>query len=137
MGHSFCCKEVLYLLYLYLLTHSLTHSLTGVCLPPQQVSTMTKNPYPLLDFIMLGPLFAFANIYFGSPLPEVYVAGFLAVSQHSVYSTVNFSTFATEASGLIKVLFQVHETVSFTICGIRPARLIAKVLKFTDCTCVA
>ena len=41
---------------------------------------MTKSPYPLLDFIMIGPLLAYANIYFGSPLPEFYLALFLAVS---------------------------------------------------------
>ena len=41
---------------------------------------MCKSPYPLLDWIMVGPLLAFANIYFGSPLPEIYVAIALAVS---------------------------------------------------------
>ena len=43
---------------------------------------MTKSPYPLLDWIMVGPLLAFANIHFGSPLPEVYVALAIAVSRH-------------------------------------------------------
>ena len=45
-----------------------------------QISAMTKSPYPLLDFIMVGPLLAFANIYFGSPVPELYVALAVAVS---------------------------------------------------------
>ena len=41
---------------------------------------MTKSPYPLLDSIMVWPLLAYANIYFGSPVPEVYVAIAMAVS---------------------------------------------------------
>ena len=41
---------------------------------------MTKSPYPLLDSITIGPLLAYANIYFGSPLPELYLIIFLAVS---------------------------------------------------------
>ena len=41
---------------------------------------MTKSPYPLLDSIMVGPLLAYANIYFSSPLPELYLVIFLAVS---------------------------------------------------------
>ena len=45
-----------------------------------QIATMTKSPYPLLDWIMLGPLLAFANTKFGSPLSEVYVAVAIAVS---------------------------------------------------------
>ena len=45
-----------------------------------QIAAMTKSPYPLLDSIMLGPLLAYANIYFGSPLPELYIALGIAVS---------------------------------------------------------
>ena len=41
---------------------------------------MTKSPYPLLDSIMLGPLLAYANIYFDSPIPELYLALAIAVS---------------------------------------------------------
>ncbi|KAI6655054.1 Cholinephosphotransferase 1 isoform X3 [Oopsacas minuta] len=37
---------------------------------------MTKSPLPLLDSVMLGPLFALVNIYFGSLLDELVVLWF-------------------------------------------------------------
>ena len=40
---------------------------------------MTKSPFPLLDPIMLGPLLAYLNLYFGTPLPELYVVTAIAV----------------------------------------------------------
>ena len=47
---------------------------------PPQLSGMTKSPFPLVDLIMLGPLLACLNLYFGQPLPEYYVAIGLLVS---------------------------------------------------------
>ena len=43
---------------------------------------MTKSPFPLLDPIMLGPLLAYLNLYFGTPLPELYVVTAIAVRTH-------------------------------------------------------
>ncbi len=34
---------------------------------------MTKSPLPVVDPIMLGPLLALANVYFGVIIPEKYV----------------------------------------------------------------
>ena len=34
---------------------------------------MTKSPLPLMDSVLLGPLLALTNVYFGGILPEVYV----------------------------------------------------------------
>ena len=47
---------------------------------------MTKSPYPLLDSIMIGPLMAYANIYFGSPVPELYLVLAIAVSYIKLYN---------------------------------------------------
>ena len=47
---------------------------------------MTKSPFPLLDPIMLGPLLAYLNVYFGAPLPELYVMIAVAVRKHGSYT---------------------------------------------------
>lgn len=52
-------------------------------LPPplslSKLSGMTKSPFPLLDPIMLGPLLAYLNVYFGTPLSELFVMIAVAV----------------------------------------------------------
>ena len=40
---------------------------------------MTKSPFPLLDPIMLGPLLAYLNVYFGTPLPELLIVTVVVV----------------------------------------------------------
>ena len=42
---------------------------------------MTKSPFPLLDPIMLGPLLAYLNVYFGAPLPELFIVTVVAVRE--------------------------------------------------------
>ena len=46
-----------------------------------QIAGMTKSPFPLFDYIMLGPLLALGNLYFGTMLPEYYLLVLIAVSQ--------------------------------------------------------
>ncbi len=41
---------------------------------------MTKSPLGLMNIIMLGPLLAFGNVYFGSPLPEILLLTLIGVS---------------------------------------------------------
>lgn len=41
---------------------------------------MTKSPVPFIDFILLGPYIAFANIYFGGIVSEKYLLYAVAVS---------------------------------------------------------
>ena len=52
---------------------------------------MTKSPFPLLDPIMLGPLLAYLNLYFGTPLPELYVVTAVAVRGMLVCLVVLYS----------------------------------------------
>lgn len=47
---------------------------------PLQVASMTKSPLPLFDVIMVGPFLAFANVFFGTLVPEVDVLATIAVS---------------------------------------------------------
>ena len=42
---------------------------------------MTKSPLPLLDYIFVGPLMAFGNVYLGGIVPEMYLIIAVAVSQ--------------------------------------------------------
>lgn len=38
-----------------------------------QISSMSKTPVPMLDYIMLGPVLALVNIGFNVLIPEYYV----------------------------------------------------------------
>lgn len=60
--------------------------MAAFCLPVAKTALlmmlagMTKSPFPLLDSIMLGPLIAFLNVYFGPFVPETYLLVAVAVS---------------------------------------------------------
>lgn len=52
-------------------------------IPPLQLSSMTKTPYPLVDYIMFLPWLALLNVYIGTPLPETLLLGIMVVSTGS------------------------------------------------------
>ena len=62
---------------MHTLAHAYIHTHTH-----QQIATMTKSPFPLIDqiMIMIGPLLACLNIYAGTLIPELYVITIVAVS---------------------------------------------------------
>ena len=52
----------------------------ALSIPPMQLSSMTKMPYALVDYIMLLPWLALVNVYVGTPLPETVVLGVVMVN---------------------------------------------------------